>query len=46
MNAVPGIEVCGAAYEGVGVPACIGSGYAAAHRVLDHLDPRERMAAS
>ena len=34
---VPGIAVCGAAYDGIGVPACIRSGYAAAARVLDHL---------
>jgi oxygen-dependent protoporphyrinogen oxidase len=30
----PGLAVCGAAYDGVGIPACIGSGEAAATRVL------------
>lgn len=33
----PGLGVGGAAYEGVGIPACIGSGRAAAHHVLAHL---------
>jgi oxygen-dependent protoporphyrinogen oxidase len=37
VAAVPGLAVCGAAYEGVGVPACIRSGYAAAAAVLAHL---------
>jgi oxygen-dependent protoporphyrinogen oxidase len=37
VAAVPGLAVCGAAYEGVGVPACIRSGYAAAASVLGHL---------
>jgi oxygen-dependent protoporphyrinogen oxidase len=32
---VPGLEVCGAAYRGVGIPAVIGSGRAAARRLLD-----------
>jgi protoporphyrinogen/coproporphyrinogen III oxidase len=30
----PGLAVCGAAYDGVGVPACVGSARAAADRVL------------
>jgi oxygen-dependent protoporphyrinogen oxidase len=34
---VPGLAVCGAAFDGVGVPACIRSGYAAAARVVEHL---------
>ncbi len=33
----PGLAVAGAAYDGVGVPACIGSGRAAARQVLTHL---------
>jgi len=37
VAAVPGLAICGAAYEGVGVPACIRSGYAAAAAVLGHL---------
>ena len=34
VAAVPGLAVCGAAYEGVGVPACIRSGRSAAAQVL------------
>jgi protoporphyrinogen/coproporphyrinogen III oxidase len=34
VSQVPGLAVCGAAYDGVGVPACIDSGEAAATRVL------------
>lgn len=33
VEAVPGLAVCGAAYDGVGVPACIRTGHAAADRV-------------
>lgn len=33
VGAVPGLAVCGAAYDGVGIPACIGSGRAAARQV-------------
>lgn len=36
---VPGLEVAGAAYEGVGVPACIASGRAAARRLLGRPGP-------
>jgi oxygen-dependent protoporphyrinogen oxidase len=38
--ALPGLELAGAAYEGVGIPACIATGRAAAERVATHL--RER----
>ena len=31
---LPGLALCGAAYDGVGVPACIGSGQTAATRVF------------
>jgi oxygen-dependent protoporphyrinogen oxidase len=34
---VPGLAVCGATYDGVGVPACIGSAHIAADRVLADL---------
>lgn len=34
----PGVAVAGAAYRGVGIPACVTSGRAAAQRVLQHLD--------
>lgn len=34
ITEVPGLEVCGAAYEGVGIPAVIASAQAAARRLL------------
>jgi oxygen-dependent protoporphyrinogen oxidase len=37
VAAVPGLAVCGASYDGVGIPACIGSGHIAADRVLGTL---------
>ena len=37
VEPLPGLELAGAAYDGVGVPACIASGRAAALRVLTHL---------
>ena len=36
----PGLELAGAAYEGVGIPACIGTGRAAAQAVATHLRSR------
>jgi protoporphyrinogen/coproporphyrinogen III oxidase len=33
----PGLAVCGAAYEGVGIPACIGTARAAASQVMEYL---------
>jgi oxygen-dependent protoporphyrinogen oxidase len=41
VSAVPGLAVCGATYDGVGVPACIGTGRAAAADVADYLRSRE-----
>ncbi|MDW4909786.1 protoporphyrinogen oxidase [Streptomyces sp. ADMS] len=38
----PGLAVCGAAYDGVGIPACIASAYAA----VDALGPLEPLAAN
>jgi oxygen-dependent protoporphyrinogen oxidase len=38
-DAVPGLALCGAAYDGVGVPAVIGSAHRAADRVRTHLLP-------
>jgi oxygen-dependent protoporphyrinogen oxidase len=35
---VPGLALAGAAYEGVGIPACIGTGRAAARAVVTHLN--------
>ena len=40
VAAVPGLAVCGAAYDGVGVPACIATGRAAVDRVAASLVPR------
>lgn len=37
VDAVPGLAVCGAAYDGVGVPSCIRTGRQAADRVRAHL---------
>jgi oxygen-dependent protoporphyrinogen oxidase len=37
IAAVPGLEVCGAAYEGVGIPACIRTGQQAAQRLTLHV---------
>ncbi|KHL12844.1 oxygen-dependent protoporphyrinogen oxidase [Mumia flava] len=34
---VPGLAVCGAAYDGVGIPATVGSARRAVRQVLDHL---------
>ncbi|MDF5757907.1 protoporphyrinogen oxidase [Spongiactinospora sp. TRM90649] len=39
VAASPGLAVCGSAYDGVGVPACVATARTAAARVLDHLDP-------
>ena len=36
---VPGLAVCGAAYDGLGIPACIASAELAARQVLDQLPP-------
>ncbi|MBB5978698.1 protoporphyrinogen oxidase [Kribbella solani] len=40
---VPGLAVCGAAYRGVGIAACIASGGKAATRVRAHLEALETM---
>jgi protoporphyrinogen/coproporphyrinogen III oxidase len=44
VAALPGVAVCGAAYDGLGVPACIASADAAVTRVLDQLRQRGRIA--
>lgn len=38
IASLPAISVAGAAYDGVGIPACIGSGRTAARNVLDQLN--------
>lgn len=40
---VPGLAVCGAAFDGVGVPACIASARAAVARVVGAVPPRGTM---
>lgn len=37
LLAVPGVAVCGAAYDGVGIPACIASAHRAVDKVLADL---------
>jgi oxygen-dependent protoporphyrinogen oxidase len=39
VSALPGLAVCGAAYDGLGIPACIASAEAAAGQVLSMLPP-------
>ncbi|WP_449066458.1 protoporphyrinogen/coproporphyrinogen oxidase, partial [Planomonospora algeriensis] len=41
VAAQPGLALCGAAYDGVGIPACIATARTAAARVLDHLSARQ-----
>jgi oxygen-dependent protoporphyrinogen oxidase len=40
VAAVPGLAVCGAAYDGVGIPACIGSARAAVDQVVSSVPAR------
>jgi protoporphyrinogen/coproporphyrinogen III oxidase len=40
VAAVPGLSVCGAAYDGVGIPACIATATLAADQVLGYLGSR------
>ncbi|GGS69653.1 protoporphyrinogen oxidase [Nonomuraea spiralis] len=40
VSGVTGLAVCGAAYDGIGVPACVGTARTAAARILDHLSQR------
>lgn len=37
----PALAVCGAAYDGIGVPACVATARTAAARVLEHLSARQ-----
>jgi len=41
VAALPGLAVCGAAYDGVGIPACIATARLAADQVLSYLGSRE-----
>ncbi len=40
VSLLPGVAVCGAAYDGVGIPACIASARLAADQVLAYLETR------
>lgn len=42
VAALPGLRLCGAAYDGVGVPACIGGADLAARELLATLAPQPR----
>lgn len=42
---VPGLAVCGAAYDGIGIPACIASASMAVTQVVAHLRARDTMRA-
>ena len=44
VAAVPGLAVCGAAYDGIGIPACIAAARLAADQVLGYLGPGSRLA--
>ncbi|MFJ8184694.1 protoporphyrinogen oxidase [Streptomyces sp. NPDC096105] len=45
LAGLSGLAVCGAAYDGVGVPACIASAYAAADRIQGDLRGAEELTA-
>nr|MDQ4006949.1 protoporphyrinogen oxidase [Actinomycetota bacterium] len=42
---LPGLAVCGAAYDGLGIPACIASAHAAVTQVVEDLRRRGRIGA-
>ncbi|GLW96647.1 protoporphyrinogen oxidase [Microtetraspora sp. NBRC 16547] len=42
----PGLAVCGAAYDGVGIPACVATARTAAALILDHLAASEPRSAA
>jgi protoporphyrinogen/coproporphyrinogen III oxidase len=44
VAAVPGLAVCGAVYDGVGIAACIASAHRAAERIVGSGGPGGRMA--
>jgi oxygen-dependent protoporphyrinogen oxidase len=44
IAAVPGLAVCGAAYDGVGIPACIATARLAADQVLAYLASQDSLA--
>ncbi|MDA0634247.1 protoporphyrinogen oxidase [Nonomuraea sp. MCN248] len=40
VSGQPALAVCGAAYDGLGIPACVATARTAATRILDHLSQR------
>src|SRR5208283_906184 len=44
LDAQPGLAVCGAAYAGIGIPACIATARTAAERTLAYLRARPQPA--
>ncbi|MBO1335563.1 protoporphyrinogen oxidase [Streptomyces sp. VRA16 Mangrove soil] len=46
IGQLPGVAVCGAAYDGVGIPACIASAYAAADELDGDTAAREYLKAN
>jgi oxygen-dependent protoporphyrinogen oxidase len=44
LGSTPGIAVCGAAYEGVGIPACIGSAQAAVSTLMQQFAQKREWA--
>lgn len=46
LAVLPGLAVCGAPYDGVGIPACIASAYAAADRIQGDLRGVQQLTAN
>ena len=46
VAALPGLAVCGAAFDGIGIPACIGTARSAAEGTVSYLRARSRPAAA
>ena len=44
VAALPGLAVCGAAFDGIGIPACIGTARSAAEGTVSYLRARSRPA--
>ncbi|MGN6679862.1 MAG: protoporphyrinogen oxidase, partial [Streptosporangiaceae bacterium] len=40
LGAQPGLAVCGAAYDGIGIPACIASARLAVDKVVAYLETK------
>ena len=46
MARQPGLAVCGAAYDGIGIPACVATARLAASQIMDYLAARGAAPAS